>query len=268
MKYTRQRRARSSMRSRTRRLPRNRIRPNYLLLFCMFTLAICAGVGISYLLTTPKLNVKSVDIKGVRFADAKIVHKAASTSVGRNIILVRTSPIISDVRRLSQIGQVKMGRRFPNRMWLRVWERRPAAVMSTPHGLYLVQNDGFVFHKVSAPPAHVPIILVQCNEKIVPGRFVRSDSAKCSLKILALARRKAIKLGQISVDPKGDICLNMGRDFRVKLGEPDEIERKMSLLQKMLVQRPSILREGGYINLVCPSNPAWKPKAAASPASS
>lgn len=267
MTYTRQRRTRSHSHSRARRLPRNRIRPNYLLLFSIFTLAIAAGVGISYVLTTPKLDVKSVDIKGVRLADAKVMQQAASRAVGHNIILTRTGPILDQVRRLSEVRQVKMGRKFPNRMWIRVWEREPDAVLATARGLYLVQSDGFVFHKVNTPPRNVPIIRVAENEHFVPGKPVRSASAKCALRILGIARGKAIKLGQISIDPSGDICLNMGSEFCVKLGEPDEIARKMSLLQKMLAHRPSIVREGGYINLICPSSPAWKPKVAVPAAS-
>jgi hypothetical protein len=267
MTYTRQRRTRRYLRSRARRLPRNRVRPNYLLLFTVFTLAIAAGVGISYVLTTPRLDVKSVAIKGVRLADAKAIQQAASRAVGHNIILTRTGPILEQVRRLSEVKQVRMGRRFPNRMWIRVWEREPEAVLATARGFYLVQRDGLVFHRVNAPPRDVPIIRVAGNERFAPGRTVRCAGAKCALGIIAIARGRAIKLGQISVDPEGDICLNMGSDFCVKLGEPDEIALKMSLLQKMLAHRPSIVREGGYINLVCPSNPAWKPNAAAPAAS-
>lgn len=261
MTGTRQDRTRRYPRSRARRVPRNRIRPNYFLLFCLFTLAVFVGVGISWILTTPSLDVKSVDIKGVQLADSEAVRRAASRAVGHNIILVRTGPILQDICRLSEIRQVKMGRRFPDRMWIRVWERRPDAVLATAQGFYLVQRDGFVFHKVNSPPRGVPIIRLAGREGFAPGKTVRSASARCALDVLRIARAKAIKLGQISVDPEGDICLNMGSDFCVKLGEPEEIAWKMSLLQKMLAQRPSIVREGGYINLVCPSNPAWKPKA-------
>lgn len=263
MTVTRQQRMRRYPRSGPRRIPRNRIRPNYFLLFCLFTLAIAVGVGISWVLTTPQLDVKSVDIKGIRLADAAAVRRAASHVIGRNIILVRTNSVLRDISRLSEVRQVKMGRRFPNRMWIRIWERKPDAVLAAAHGFYLVQSDGFVFHKVDSVPRGVPLVRVAGGERFVPGKMVRSASTKCALEVLEIARAKAIKLGQISVDPEGDICLNMGSDFCVKLGEPDEIARKMSLLQKMLAHRPSIVREGGYINLVCPSNPAWKPKSAA-----
>ena len=250
-----------------RRLPRNRRRPNYLLLFCAFTLATLFGVGISYLLTTPKLNVKSVDIKGVRLADAKAIEKAASRAVGHNILLLRTGPILTQVARLHEVRRVKMGRRFPNRMWLRVWERKPDAVLATARGFLLVQADGFVFHKLTAPPSNIPVISVAGDERLAPGKTVRSASARCALYILGIARRKGIELGKISVDHQGDICLNMGSDFCVKLGQPDDIAHKMSLLRNMLAHRPSIVREGGYINLICPSNPAWRPRAAAPAAS-
>lgn len=264
MTGTRQGRTRRYPRSNARRIPSNRIRPNYFLLFCLFTSAIFAGVGVSWVLTTPSLDVKSVDIKGVRLADSEAVRRAASRAVGRNIILIRTGPILHEISRLSEIRQVKMGRRFPDRMWIRVWERRPDAVLAMARGFYLAQRDGFVFHKVDSPPRGVPIIRLAVRERLVPGGTVRSASARCALDVLQIARTKAIKLDQISVDPEGDICLNMGSNFCVKLGGPEEIAWKMSLLQKMLAHRPSIVREGGYINLVCPSNPAWKPKPSAS----
>lgn len=247
----------------SRRIPGNRLRPNYLLLFCIFTLATLTGLGISYVVTNPRLNIKSVDIEGVRLADAKAVESAASRAIGRNIILARTAPIIDQVSRLSEVRLVKMGRRFPNRMWLRVWERKPEAVFATARGFFFVQSDGLVFHKVTAPPRDVAVIELAADERFTPGRTVCSSSARCALELLGIARAKAIKLGKISIDHQGDICLNMGSDFCVKLGAPDDIAHKMSLLRNALARRPSMVREGGYINLSVPSNPAWRPKAAA-----
>jgi cell division protein FtsQ len=260
------RRTRRYVRTGSRRIPRNRPRPNYLLLFCTFALAAAAGVGIFCLMSSPRLNVKSVDIKGVRLADMRAVEAAASRATGHNIILARTGPIIAQVSRLSEVRLVKMGRRFPDRMWLRVWERKPAAVLATARGFFLVQSDGLVFHKLSAPPGGVCVIELAADERFAPGRMVRSSSARSALEALRIARAKAIRLGKISVDPQGDICLNMGSDFCVELGGPDDIAHKMSLLRNALARRPSMVREGGYINLSVPSNPAWRPKAA-SPAS-
>ncbi len=54
----------------------------------------------------------------------------------------------------------------------------------------------------------------------------------------------------------------MGSDFCAKLGQPDDIALKMSLLRNALVHRPSIVREGGYIDLSLPQRPAGSRKVA------
>lgn len=239
---------------------RNRRRPNYLLLFCIFVLVVTVSGSITYALTTPSLNVTKVDTKGVRLADINAVEKAESRTIGHNIILVRTAPTLTNVRRLSEIKTVKMGRRFPNRLWLRVWERKPAAALESNGAYYLVEGDGFVFHRLTAAPAGVAVIHVTGPVSLKPGRMVDSQGIKCSMEVLALARRDEIKLAKISVDPQGRICLNMGSDFRVFLGYPDEIARKMSKLRNALAHRPSMVRDGNYIDLSCPTAPAWRPK--------
>lgn len=250
-----------------RRLPRNRRKPNYLLLFCILALVSLVVGSTTYILTAPAMNVAKVETKGVRLADAKAIDKTVSRAIGHNIILLRTSPILSEVGRLSEVKLVKMGRKFPDGVWLRVWERKADAVLASKGGLYLVQSDGFVFHKVKALPKGISVVDVTGATRLKVGQTAGSPSIKCAWQVLDIARRQGIKLGKISVDPHGDICLNMGSDFRVKLGQPDDIALKMSLLRHALVERPSIVREGAYIDLSCPSAPVWKPKVALQTAS-
>lgn len=241
---------------------KNRPRPNYLLLFCIFVLVVSVTGSITYALTTPSLNVTKVDTKGVHLADIKAIEQAESETVGHNIILVRTAPTLKNVSRLSEVKTVKMGRRFPNRLWLRVWERKPSAALESNGAFYLVESDGFVFHRLTTQPARVPVVHVTGRESLKPGKMVASQGIKCAMEVLTLARRDEIKLDKISVDPQGRICLNMGSDFRVFLGYPDEIARKMSKLRNALAHRPSMVRDGNYIDLSCPTAPAWRPKTA------
>lgn len=264
MTYSRQRgRARYRRTGTGSRVLRNRRRPNYLLFFCIFVLMATVAGSVSYVLTTPSLDVAKVDIKGFHLVDKAAIEKLAGPAIGHNIILCRTGPILGQVRCVNEIRQVKMGRRFPDRLWLRVWERKADAVLAADDGLYLAQADGFVFHKVSAPVKDVPLIAVTGEQKLVPGKMAQSRSIRSALEVLGIARRQRIKLGKISVDPRGDICLNMGSEFCVKLGQPDDIAHKMSLLRHALLSRPSIVRDGAYMDLSIPSDPVWKPKVAA-----
>ena len=249
-----------SQRRVTRKVPRNRRRPNYFRLFCWFLFSAVISGAVAYALCTPTLNVKEVQIRGVRLADQAAVEKAAETALGHNILLLRKSPILSRIVRLPEVERVKMGRRFPDKLWIRVWERKPDAILTDSRTYCMAQDDGFMFHTVDGPVDKVPlIVLAQCGP-LKPGQTACSPAAASALEVLKCARQEQLKTSKISVDPRGDICLNMGSDFYVKLGQPDEIAGKMSLLRRALIYKPSIAKQALYIDVSCPSAPVWRPK--------
>ena len=244
----------------SKRVPRNRRRPNYLRLLCWFSVSAVVSGAVAYALCTPSLDIKEIQIRGVRLADRSAVEKAAKTALGHNILLLRKSPTLSRIARLHEVKRVKMGRRFPNELWIRVWERKPDVVLTDTRTYCMAQDDGFMFHAVKGPVDKVPLIEVAKCECLKPGNVASTPAVLHALDVLACARKEQLKTSKISVDHRGDICLNMGSDFYVKLGQPDEIARKMSLLRRALIYKPSMAKQALYIDLSCPSAPVWKPK--------
>lgn len=270
MKYdgcTRIRRRTHTARSMRKKTPRNRVRPNYVLLFSLFFMSVLITGIASFALHTPSLAVAKVRVMGVRLSDKAAVQRMADHAKGQNIITLRKSPIIKSIARLGEVKKVEMGRSFPNGAWVRVWERTPDAVLQANGHFIMIQLNGFIFHQTNGPVKGVPLVIVAKCDEIKSGTYTTSPCIRYALDALACARKEGIKLDKISVDPQGDICLNMGSDFYVKLGQPDDIQRKMSLLKNTLVYRPSIARKASYVDLSCPSAPVWKPKMVAEAAS-
>ncbi|MCL5102532.1 MAG: FtsQ-type POTRA domain-containing protein [Armatimonadetes bacterium] len=260
MKTTKRRKeARTGTRS-VKKVPRNRPKPNYLMLFAVFVASVAISGGISYALKTPALNVKEVNIRGVRYCGEDAVSGAAKPALGKNICLLRKSPIVARIRRLSEVEDVKIGRVFPDKVWIRVRERRACAVVSYGNSCCLVQSDGLVFHQVEGPVKGLPVISVSRECPLEVGRKSGSVDVGYALEALKLAGDKAIKVDKISVDHEGDMCLNMESDFFVKLGQPDDMAKKMSLLRRTLDCKPAFAREASYVDLSCPSAVVWKPR--------
>ena len=243
-------------------LPRNRRKPNLKALFCLFVVSAAISGAVAFALQTPMLLVRQVKIKGVRLADRRAVENAARAALGRNIILLRTSPIARGIRELPEVATVKLGRSFPDGIWVRVWERKPEAVVTSARTCCMVQGDCLAFHRTDGPVRGVPVVCVARGFRIREGERCSSADVANALQVLKCARKCELSVAKISVDPLGDMCLNMGGGFYVKLGQPDDIAQKMSVLRTALTYRPSLAREAAYIDLSCPSAPVWRPKSA------
>jgi len=250
-----------------RKSPLNRKRPNLkALLFLFLTSAVLSG-GVSFALQTPMLLVREVRIEGVRLTDRAEVQRAAKSALGCNIIALRTGPIAGAIRRLPEVASVRLARSFPGRISVRVRERKPEAVVSNHTACCMVQADCLAFHRTHGPVRGLPTVQVVRCGRVREGEKCPSADVANALDVLKCARKYELSVAKISVDPLGDMCLNMGSGFYVKLGQPDDIAQKMSVLRTALTYRPSLAREAAYIDLSCPSAPVWKPKSASGSAS-
>lgn len=258
--------------------PRNRRKPNIKLLAGLFAISACAGCICSYLLQAPALVIRQVEVRGIHYADRAQVQQAAKAVLGKNIILLRKGPIIDRIDDVHEVAGVRMGRTPPNRIWIKITERRAGAVLAYGGKCFLLQDDGLAFHETSPKAVcrdasgsgarrPIPIVRVAGCAPVREGCRCASQGVGCALEIAKIARQRRLDVEKISVDRLGDICLNMGSGFYVKLGQPDELAKKMSLLQDALVYKPSLAREAAYIDLSCPTAPVWKPRNGVGPAS-
>jgi cell division protein FtsQ len=240
---------------------RNRRKLNFKLLLKLFAVsALISGLA-AFAVQTPALVVREVRIEGVRLTERAEVERAAKAALGRNILILRKGPILASVRRLPEVAAVEMGRSFPSGVWVRVFERKPAAVLRDCTACCMMQQDGLLFHKTRGPVDGLPVLQVAGCACIKEGRRCGVRDVANGLEVLRRAKACRLEVSKISVDPLGDICLNMESGFYVKLGQPVDIARQMSDLRTTLICKPSIAREAEYIDVSCPGQPAWKRKA-------
>ncbi len=239
---------------------RNRRKPNRkLLLGILCASALIAG-GLSFAVQSPFFVVRQVEVRGLRFADRASVKQIAGACLGQNIFALRKGRVASRIRRLQEVADVRIGRRLPGSVWVRVIERSPAAALLVDGGCVVLQGDGLAFHLLKNAPKKIPVIDVKdCGSVLVGSKCCRDD-VRHALEVVRLCRERSLDVAKISVDRAGDMCLNMGSGLEVKLGEPAELREKISKLQEALLCKPSLARDAAYINLSCPSACAVKMK--------
>jgi hypothetical protein len=260
-----------------RRYARNRRRFNYRkLIKPLLSLVILAaiGTGCYYLFTTPELQITQVKVQGTRLLDAsEIKVQVGSAVVGKNILIIPKKQIIGQVvKNRPEIESIKIGRVLPETVIVKIQERRPDIVLSIPKGVttngqmfdyWLVDKDGVIFHKVDRPWKSLTLIELPAESKksMVLGKKARGLAYNNAIQCLKICRKTDYKIDKISVDPVGNLCLNIGSDFYVKLGQPVEIPEKLATLSEKIL--PALLEKGEqvlYIDITCYEKPAWKPK--------
>ncbi len=246
-----------------RKVPRNTMKPNLGVLAGMFFLSIIVSCAAAFVLQTPILAIKKITITGLRFSDKKVVNAAAQYLREKNILLVGKGPALKKIGSLSEVADVKIGRTLPDKIWIKVSERKPFAILSNGKENYMVDSDGFIFHELKCPIKGVPLIKMDLSNKLCLGKIGSADDAHSALLVLECAHRKKLDVTKISIDHTGNMCLNITGKFYIKLGQPDELEYKISQVHNAIVGRPSVARDADYIDASCPRAIVWKPKQSA-----
>lgn len=90
------------------------------------------------------LNLKKVKVKGNISVKTSDILSRAVIDMGISLLKINASEIKKRIRTIPEIKSVKVQRRLPGTLIIRITERKPIAIINT--GLmYLVDNEGFMW---------------------------------------------------------------------------------------------------------------------------
>jgi cell division protein FtsQ len=257
----------NTRRARTKgKRPRNRRRFNVrrlLLPLVMIVIASCMGAGIHSILTNPKLRIETIIVTGPRLVPAPVLKADAAIALGRNILTVSGKSVVSRVMKHPEVREVTVGRRLPRTLVVKVVEKTPYFVLANGKGFWLVDKDGMPFHRVSKTIAKIPVVQIPAEVEVATGRKMTNHCLEYAIACMQASPSLTPRITKISVDRAANVCLNMGSGFYVKLGQPVEIQEKMTELSRILAAQPEIGNKVEYINMGCYQAPAIKLKSAA-----
>ncbi|MGQ9782490.1 MAG: cell division protein FtsQ/DivIB [Armatimonadota bacterium] len=215
---------------------------------------------IAFVLQTPMLLVREVRVKGLRFTTRDRVERLAKRALGKNIILFPTGEISRSIAKIPEVSRVSLDRVFPDTVEICIVERRPFAVLLHDSQVYLVQHNRFVFHQAKGIPQGFPVIEVADPGSVRVGQRCELDGLCVGIRVINSARKKELTISKVSIDRLGDICLNMCNGLRVRLGQSENLNEKMSVIRTALICKPGLTREALILDVTCPRFPVYRPR--------
>jgi cell division protein FtsQ len=228
-----------------------------------FILSIIISLLGVYVLRTPDLNIEYVKDTGIHLADSLKVDDIKDKVLKQNILLFNKGAMQRELESIDEIQSVKIGRKFPDTIWVKIVEREPIASLKLKDGFAFIGKDGLAFHKANDPAAKLPVLYAAGCDEIELRKPDLSANFEYAMNALKCVRNESLLCKKISVDQRANMCLNMSSGLLVKLGQPDDLPTKITQLRCTLEFKPSLEREALYVDVSCPSGKVYMPKSVA-----
>ncbi|MFH1540488.1 MAG: FtsQ-type POTRA domain-containing protein [Elusimicrobiota bacterium] len=209
-----------------------------IILFCALSFAI--NKVSMFLLTSSIFDIKLVEIKGNNIIDKSVVLNCLDFN-GKNIFLLKLKNKESQLKEeFAVIKNVKINRWFPNKIIVEIEERIPLAEILTPNKrvgidenlkLFVLSENYTVLTKISDD--------LTLENKIVCLRFLKE--------ILNLPVYKKIK--EITAISPNDVVFFIENNCKVCIGNEQNVEQKISYLEKVLSDLETKGKQAQYINM-------------------
>jgi cell division protein FtsQ len=226
---------------------------------------VCAGLaaeGVYAALTSPRFAVRSVEVRGAKEVSREAILKAAAIPIHSNLFRLQSKGALDRVAQIPRIRHVEVHRRLPNRVIVEVEERQPVALLAAGLNYYLVDEAGVPYTILKGNGVKLPVFRMDPAPPIRLGEPLKNSAFEVGLKSLFMVQASLAGGGSLWVDRDLNLCLNRG-DFSARLGQPEELTRKLKLLKGLLSTDSTLTKKAQYIDLSVPDHPALMPRVTA-----
>ena len=131
-----------------------------LLILQAFGVPAMAGTAVANAFGSAGLEVKRVDLRGIRHMDRLTVYAIAFEQDSMAMPLVDLDAVRARLMRHGWVQDARVSRRLPDTLVVDIVERRPAAVWQHQGRLRLIDGQGVVLEDVTAAPsADLPLLI-------------------------------------------------------------------------------------------------------------
>lgn len=191
-------------------------------------LAVPAAAG-GWLLTAPRFAVATVEVEGASRVPAERVRDAVAIASGTNLWRIDPAAVVGRVEAVPEIRRAEVIRRWPNRVTVRVEERRPFTLVHAGR-LHWLDEEGRVLREVreaTVPP--VPVVSGLGEAELMSIRTAPGPRAREAIALIRVLLRSGsaltAQISEIDMSRGEGPVLYTVDGVEVRLGTEDWDER-------------------------------------------
>ena len=229
-----------------------------LLIFC------CLLAGY-FFINSAFFALQYINIDGnIALSDEEIVAQSG-LSLGTNLFRLDAQEATVRIEMYPVVKKVEIKRKMPGTLNVMISERTTVARVIAQDGFIEVDNEGVYLKKITGCGLdQLPVISgVILQEQDNPGTKLNSPGLTTALKLIELMDSSILQnvAEIIAVSPES-LALKTVQGVEVRFGKPEELERKIQIMQNLLIQNETIVNSQTveYIDLRYDTSPVIKRK--------
>lgn len=205
---------------------------------------------------SPLLRVRSIDVVGARHTSEIDVKNASGLSAADNLLTLSISGVEKRIEELPWVKSVRVERRLPGTVRVRIEERRPALVLSLGSARWTIDVSGRVL-EAGVVDKGLPAIGGMEISRIAPGVVIDEARALAALEVWrSLDRNLKEDVAGIFAPTLERITLSLDNGTLVRYGAAEMLPAKKRVLKALLARLRAEGRTAAYLDVRVPTSPA------------
>ena len=197
------------------------------------------GLGVRWLLTTPRFAIASIDVRGAsRVAPGQILA-AAAIEAGTSVFRLNTGAAASRIVAIPEIRRAEIVRELPDRVVITVEERRPFTLVHAGRLHWLDEEGRLLGPSSGAVAPAVPVVSGLSEEELASLRTAPGPRARAAIALIRALLRSGsaltAEISEIDMSRREGPVLYTVDGIEVRLGAEDWEER-LARLEGVLAQ--------------------------------
>jgi cell division protein FtsQ len=215
------------------------------------------------ILSLPVWRLSDVQVEGTKYFPVEKIISVAAIPANENIFQIDTDEIHKKLSAIVQFREVRVNRRLPGTILIRIKERAPFAVVLIDNIPSLIDEDGYILARkslatsiYSADIEGLPAIRGIKGSMLEKGkRLGETDRAFIKDSLNLLKRFLNTNSIQVEVGDRSDITIYIEDIIKVRIGSAEDIDRKVKVLSVLLDHSKDKLDKLKYIDVRLPDEP-------------